>query len=195
MGINRIRNICDYYRFLHDNPAELTRLGKDMLIGVTSFFRDPEAFAALGEKVIAPLVQESNNTQPIRAWIAGCASGEEAYSVAMLFMEEMAKTRKNLSLQIFASDIDGEALKSARNGIYPQSIDADVSEERLARFFIKQDGTYQIDQRIRECVTFAEHNVIGDPPFLRMDLICCRNMMIYIEPEMQRKFSIFSALL
>ena len=187
MGINRIREISDYYRFLHDNPAELTRLAKDMLIGVTSFFRDPEAFAALSEKVIGPLVQESNNTQPARAWIAGCASGEEAYSVAILFMEEMAKARKNLSLQIFASDIDGEALKSARNGIYPQSIGVDVSEERLARFFIKQDGSYQIDQRLRECVTFAEHNVFGDPPFLRMDLICCRNLMIYIEPEMQRK--------
>ena len=187
MGINHIREISDYYRFLHDNPAELTRLAKDMLIGVTSFFRDPEAFAALHEKVIAPLVQESNNTHPVRAWIAGCASGEEAYSVAILLMEEMAKARKILGLQIFASDIDREALKIARNGIYPQSIAGDVSEERLARFFIKQDGSYQIDQRIRGCVTFAEHNVFGDPPFLRMDLITCRNLMIYIEPEMQRK--------
>ena len=109
MGINHIREISAYYRFLRDNPAELTRLGKDMLIGVTSFFRDPEAFATLRERAIAPIVRESNNTHPIRAWIAGCASGEEAYSVAILFMEEMGRVKKNLSLQIFASDIDSQA--------------------------------------------------------------------------------------
>ena len=187
MGINHIREISAYYRFLRDNPAELTRLAKDMLIGVTSFFRDPEAFAVLRERAIVPIVRESNNTHPIRAWIAGCASGEKAYSVAILFMEEMGRVKKNLSLQIFASDVDSQALSSARNGIYPQSIAGDLSEERLARFFIKQNGSYQIDPRIRECITFAEHNVFGDPPFLRMDLISCRNLMIYIEPEMQGK--------
>jgi two-component system, chemotaxis family, CheB/CheR fusion protein len=187
MGINHIRDISDYYRSLRDNPAELAKLAKDMLIGVTSFFRDPEAFAELREKAIAPLVHGSNNTNPIRAWIAGCATGEEAYSIAILFMEEMAQARKNLSLQIFASDIDREALKCAREGIYSQSIAGDLSEGRLARFFTRKDSTYQIEQRIRECVTFAEHNVIQDPPFLRMDLISCRNLMIYIEPEVQKK--------
>ncbi len=158
-----------------------------MLIGVTSFFRDPEAFAELREKVIRPLVHESNRASPLRAWIAGCATGEEAYSIAILVMEEMAAARKNLSLQMFASDIDSDALKSAREGVYPQSIAGDVSEERLAQFFIKKDSIYQIEPRIRECVTFAEHNVIQDPPFLRMDLISCRNLMIYIEPEVQQK--------
>jgi two-component system, chemotaxis family, CheB/CheR fusion protein len=187
MGVNRIEDISAYYTFLRENRVELAKLAKDMLIGVTSFFRDPEAFAELREKVIRPLVLESNRSSPLRAWIAGCATGEEAYSIAMLVMEEMAAATKNLSLQMFASDIDSDALKSAREGIYPQSIAGDVSEERLARFFIKRDSTYQIEPRIRECVTFAEHNVIQDPPFMRMDLISCRNLMIYVEPEVQQK--------
>jgi two-component system CheB/CheR fusion protein len=187
MGVNRIQDISAYYNFLRENPAELTKLAKDMLIGVTSFFRDPEAFAELREKVIKPLVLESNRATPVRVWIPGCATGEEAFSIAILVMEEMAAARKNLSLQMFASDIDSDALKAAREGIYPQSIAADVNEERLARFFIKKDSIYQIEPRIRECVTFAEHNIIQDPPFLRMDLISCRNLMIYIEPEVQQK--------
>jgi two-component system, chemotaxis family, CheB/CheR fusion protein len=187
MGVNRIEDISGYYSFLKDNPPELAKLAKDMLIGVTSFFRDPEAFAELREKVIRPLVLENTRTSPLRAWIAGCATGEEAYSIAMLVMEEMAAARKNLSLQMFASDIDSDALKSAREGIYPQSIAGDVNEERLARFFIKRDSIYQIEPRIRECVTFAEHNLIQDPPFMRMDLISCRNLMIYIEPGVQQK--------
>ena len=187
MGVNRIRDISAYHHFLRENPAELAKLAKDMLIGVTSFFRDPEAFAELREKVIKPLVLESNRETPLRAWIPGCATGEEAYSIAILVMEEMAAARKNLSLQMFASDIDSDALKAAREGIYPQSIAADVNEERLARFFIKKDGIYQIEPRIRECVTFAQHNLVQDPPFLRMDLISCRNLMIYIEPEVQQR--------
>src|SRR5688572_28759085 len=187
MGVNRIQDISAYYAFLRENPAELAKLAKDMLIGVTSFFRDAEAFAELREKVIRPLVQGGNRASPLRAWIAGCATGEEAYSIAILVMEEMSAARKNLSLQMFASDIDSDALKSAREGIYPQSIADDVDEERLARFFIKKDSIYQIEPRIRDCVTFAEHNVIQDPPFLRMDLISCRNLMIYIEPEVQQK--------
>jgi two-component system CheB/CheR fusion protein len=187
MGVNRIQDISGYHAFLRDNPGELAKLAKDMLIGVTSFFRDPEAFTELRDKVIRPLVHESNRASPLRAWIAGCATGEEAYSIAILVMEEMAAARKNLSLQMFASDIDSDALKSAREGIYPQSIAADVNEERLARFFIKKDSIYQIEPRIRECVTFAEHNAIQDPPFLRMDLISCRNLMIYIEPEVQQR--------
>jgi two-component system CheB/CheR fusion protein len=187
MGVNRIQDISAYHTFLRDNPGELAKLAKDMLIGVTSFFRDPEAFAELRDKVIRPLVNESNRTTPLRVWIPGCATGEEAYSIAILVMEEMAAARKNLSLQMFASDIDIDALKAAREGIYSQSIAADVNEERLAQFFVKRDSTYQIEPRIRECVTFAEHNVIQDPPFLRMELISCRNLMIYIEPEVQQK--------
>jgi two-component system, chemotaxis family, CheB/CheR fusion protein len=187
MGLSQIGEFADYYRFLAGNPDELAKLSKDMLIGVTSFFRDPEAFEELREKVVAPLVQEKNSAEPLRAWVTGCATGEEAYSIVMLLMEEMARARKSFKLQVFASDIDPEAVKGARAGVYSQSSAADLSEERLARFFIKQDGTYQIDKQVREAVTFAAHNVLMDPPFLNMELISCRNLLIYIEPEMQKK--------
>src|SRR5438094_9230697 len=187
MALHQIPEISDYYRLLYENPDERAKLSKDMLIGVTSFFRDAEAFENLREKVIVPLVQEKNNSSPLRVWVAGCATGEEAYSVVMLLMEEMARARKSFRLQVFASDIDSEALKGAREGVYAESIAADMSEERLARFFIKQDGTYRVDKQVREAVTFAAHNVLLDPPFLNMDLISCRNLLIYIEPEMQKK--------
>ena len=187
MGLNQINEVADYYRFLSEHPGELAKLSKDMLIGVTSFFRDPDAFEELRDKVIAPLVQEKNNADPLRAWVTGCATGEEAYSIVMLLMEEMARARKSFRLQVFASDIDPEALKAAREGIYSESIGADLSEERLARFFIKQNGTYQVDKQVREAVTFAAHNVLMDPSFLNMELISCRNLLIYIEPEMQKK--------
>jgi two-component system, chemotaxis family, CheB/CheR fusion protein len=140
MALSQINDISEYYRFLSGHPDELAKLSKDMLIGVTSFFRDPEAFEALRDKVIAPLVQEKNNAEPLRAWVTGCATGEEAYSVVMLLMEAMARARKSFRLQVFASDIDPDALKGAREGVYAESIAADMSEERLARFFIKQDG-------------------------------------------------------
>jgi two-component system, chemotaxis family, CheB/CheR fusion protein len=187
MALSQINDISEYYRFLSGHPDELAKLSKDMLIGVTSFFRDPEAFEALRDKVIAPLVQEKNNAEPLRAWVTGCATGEEAYSVVMLLMEAMARARKSFRLQVFASDIDPDALKGAREGVYAESIAADMSEERLARFFIKQDGTYRVDKQVREAVTFAAHNVLLDPPFLNMDLISCRNLLIYIEPEIQKK--------
>ena len=187
MGINQMDKMSDYVRFLRENPAELASLSRDMLIGVTSFFRDPEAFEELRGKVIAPLVQKKDKDNPLRVWIAGCATGEEAYSIVMLLMEEVARGVKNFPLQVFASDIDPEALKYAREATYPESVAVDVSEERLARFFIKKDHVYQINKAVREAITFAQHNVITDPPFLKMDLISCRNLLIYIEPEMQKK--------
>ena len=187
MGLNQIYDLVDYCRFLHDNPAEVAQLARDMLIGVTSFFRDPEAFQELRDKVIAPLVEQHHDNYPLRVWVAGCSTGEEAYSHVMLLMEEMARAKKLIRLQVFASDVDREALQKAREGIYPESIAADVPEERLARFFLKRDGSYQVDKQVRDCVTFAEHNIIFDPPFLRMDLVSCRNLLIYIDPELQRK--------
>jgi two-component system, chemotaxis family, CheB/CheR fusion protein len=187
MGLNQIDDISDYYRYLQENPEELGKLSKDMLIGVTSFFRDPEAFEELRDKAIAPLVEDKSGTDPLRAWVAGCATGEEAYSIVIMLMEEMARARKSCKLQVFASDIDSEALKRARDGLYSDSIIADVSEERLRRFFVKRDGTYQIDKHVREAVTFTPHNVIFDPPFFNMDLISCRNLLIYIQPEIQKK--------
>ncbi len=187
MGINQLDKMSDYVRLLHEDPTELAALSKDMLIGVTSFFRDPEAFEELRGKVIAPLVQKKDKATPLRVWIAGCATGEEAYSIVMLLMEEVARGMKNFPLQVFASDIDPDALKYAREATYPESIAIDVSEERLARFFIKQDHVYQINKEVREAITFAQHNVIMDPPFLKMDLISCRNLLIYIEPEVQKR--------
>ncbi|HEY2987085.1 MAG TPA: CheR family methyltransferase, partial [Candidatus Binatia bacterium] len=187
MGLHRIGDFSEYYRFLLQDSDELARLSKDMLISVTSFFRDPEAFAVLADNVIKPLVQEANNDRALRVWVTGCATGEEAYSIAMLLMEESARSRKRSPLQVFASDIDHDALKYAREGIYPESISADVSEERLARFFNKKDHVYQVNKEIREVMTFAAHNVIMDPPFMKLDLISCRNLLIYIEPEIQKK--------
>jgi two-component system, chemotaxis family, CheB/CheR fusion protein len=187
MGLNQITDISDYGRFLREKPDEMTRLSKDMLIGVTSFFRDPEAFDELRIKVISPLVQERNSDHPLRVWAVGCSTGEEAYSIAMLIREEMSRKQKIFPVQIFASDIDPDALKCAREGTYPESIAADVSDERLKRFFTKKDHSYQINKEVRESVTFAAHNLIADPPFLKIDLISCRNLLIYIEAEVQQK--------
>ena len=187
MAFSQTKDIADYYRFLRTHPDELAKLSKDMLIGVTSFFRDAEAFEELQQKVIEPLVKGRSNDDPLRVWIPGCATGEEAYSIVMLLMDEIARARKNVRLQVFASDIDREALHYAREATYSQSIAADVPDERLTRFFTKKDGTYKVAKQVREVVTFAEHNVISDPPYLKMDLISCRNLLIYIEPEIQKR--------
>jgi two-component system, chemotaxis family, CheB/CheR fusion protein len=187
MGLKQIHELAEYHQLLSEHPEELERLSKDMLIGVTSFFRDPEVFEELRTSAVAPLVQGKNNGAPLRVWVAGCATGEEAYSIVMLFMEEMTRAQKSFKLQVFASDIDPEALKGAREGIYSESIVSDISEERLARFFVKRDGTYQVDKQVREAVTFASHNLLSDPPFLNVELLSCRNLLIYIEPEMQKR--------
>ena len=187
MGINQLDSLADYLRFLQANPTEADELGRDMLIGVSSFFRDPEAFEELGRTVIAPLVRQRENNAPLRVWIPGCSTGEEAYSIAILLLEELDAADKNCPLQVFATDVDGEAVKFARNGIYPHSIAADVTEPRLVRFFTKQDSTYQISKRLRESVVFSLQNLLTEPPFSRLDLISCRNLLIYIEPAVQRK--------
>jgi two-component system CheB/CheR fusion protein len=187
MGLNQMTSIADYARFLRESPDEAGRLSKDMLIGVTSFFRDVKAYEELQAKVIAPLVEKKTTSAPLRAWTAGCSTGEEVYSIAILIREEMLRHKKNFPLQLFASDIDAEGLKRAREAIYPESIASDVSEERLDRFFIKKDSSYQINKEIRESVTFAAHNLLVDPPFTKMDLISCRNLLIYIEREAQKK--------
>jgi two-component system, chemotaxis family, CheB/CheR fusion protein len=188
MGLNQITDVSDYGRLLREKPDEVVRLLKDMIVGVTNFFRDPEAFDELRIKVISPLVQERNSDDPLRVWAVGCSTGEEAYSIGVLIREEMSRKQKNFPVQIFASDIDPEALKCAREGTYPESIAADVSEERLKQFFTKKDHSYQINKEIRESVTFAAHNLIADPPFVKIDLISCRNLLIYLESETQKNF-------
>jgi two-component system, chemotaxis family, CheB/CheR fusion protein len=186
MGLNQMTDISDYTRFLRESPDEVARLSRDMLIGVTSFFRDPEAFEELRVKVITPLVEKKNGASPLRVWTAGCSTGEEVYSIAILIREAMIRNKKSFPLQIFASDIDADGLQRAREGNYPESIASDVSEERLAQFFIKRDSSYQINKQIRDSITFAVHNLLVDPPLIKMDLISCRNLLIYIEAEPQR---------
>ena len=164
-----------------------------MLIGAVSFFRDAKAFAALHKLAIRPLVAGKSADSPLRAWIPGCATGEEAYTVAMLLLEELAAAGKSNAVQVFASDVDDGALDTARAGIYGDAIATEVSPERLERFFSRKDGHFQVGKQLREMVVFARQNLIADPPFSKMDLIACRNVLIYLAPEMQKKvISIFS---
>jgi two-component system, chemotaxis family, CheB/CheR fusion protein len=185
MGINKVASIAAYERLLQSDPDEINQLARDLLIVVSSFFRDPDAFEELRRTVIAPLVWDNDNG-PIRVWVPGCSTGEEVYSLAMLLQEEIAAAGKVRAVQLFGSDIDGDALRYARAGLYPQSIEADVSEERLRRFFDRRDAFYQIRKDLREGIIFAQQNLLTDPPFSKLDLLSCRNLLIYIEPAVQK---------
>lgn len=193
LGLTHQGTLADYREFLISNPAEVEALAKDMLIGVSSFFRDPEAFENLQNTVVRPLVRNHTDQTPIRVWIPACSTGEEAYSVAMLFQEEFSAANINIPLQIFASDIYAEALNFAREGIYPHSIVNDVSEVRLSRFFNKHDSHYQVIKSLRESIIFSSHNLLSDTPFSRLDLVSCRNFLIYIEPITQRRLILLFA--
>ncbi len=187
MQILGIEHDADYVTLLRDNPEEIQLLFKELLIGVTRFFRDPEAFAALEAELIARLFSKSGDSRPVRIWIAGCATGEEAYSVAMLLDEAASAHGFSLEVQIFATDIDESALAFARAGLYPETIAADVSPERLERFFVNESGTYRVIKRIREMIVFSAHNLIKDPPFSKLDLISCRNVLIYLGQDLQKR--------
>jgi two-component system CheB/CheR fusion protein len=186
MAVNQIGELDQYVRYLQKNTLEVETLFRELLITVTNFFRDPEAFAALEEQVIPHLLEKPAD-QPIRVWVPGCTTGEEAYSIAMLLQERMDAMRKRFKVQIFATDIDSEALETARAGVYPDGIAADVSPERLARFFAQQNSAYHVHKTIRDMLIFSEQNAIADPPFSKVDLISCRNLLIYMEPELQKK--------
>jgi two-component system CheB/CheR fusion protein len=188
MGLRQVGSLSDYLQFLAGHPDEVAQLSKDMLISVTSFFRDPEAFEVLRETVIKPIVAAATPGGSIRAWVPGCATGEEAYSLAILLKEELAERElAGCTVQVFASDIDEGALGVGRAGIYPASVAADVSPERLARFFTSKDGGWQVTKELRDVVIFSLHNLLADPPFARLDLVSCRNLLIYIEPDLQGK--------
>src|SRR5271166_5170140 len=176
-----------YLDMLREKPAELELLAKDLLINVTSFFRDPKAFELLAEEVIPDLVRRQPSDQPLRIWVAGCSTGEETYSLAMLFLEEIAAAKRNIQLQAFASDINQDAVAVAREGRYPESIAADVSPGRLARFFSQEEHSYRVVPELRGTVVFTAQDVLADPPFSRLDLISCRNLLIYLRPEAQEK--------
>ena len=189
MGIHQIHRIATYVRFLQENPQELELLFKELLIGVTNFFRDPATWEQLKAEVIPALLKDRPPGQALRFWVPACATGEEAYSLAIVFKEalEQLKPAQKHILQIFATDLDRDAIGKARAGVFPANIAADVSPERLNRFFVHLDHKYQVAKSIRELVIFAPQNVIMDPPFTRLDLVSCRNLLIYLTPELQKK--------
>ncbi|MBI4763972.1 MAG: PAS domain-containing protein [Deltaproteobacteria bacterium] len=187
MAVAQIDRIEDYVRYLRDNPLEVESLFRELLIGVTNFFRDPEAFQSLRGKIIPRLFADKPPGAGVRVWVPGCSSGEEAFSLAILIREYLDELKENFQVQIFATDIDTEAIEKARSGVYPESIAADVSPERLSRFFTQEDNSYHINKNIRDLVVFAPQDVLKDPPFSKMDLISCRNLLIYLEVETQKK--------
>lgn len=187
MGLRQIPTMGEYLRLLTTNPDELTLLGKDMLIGVTRFFRDPELFEELRQQVIVPMVRRKIPGTAIRVWVPGCATGEEAYTIAMLFLEELEDARKSCILHVFASDVDEQSLERARAGIYPENIGAEVSPARLEQYFTKLEHGYQVNKQLRESVVFARHNLVSDAPFSKLDMVSCRNLLIYLETEIQKK--------
>lgn len=186
-ALNQINSIEDYITFLQNNSAEIEKLYKDFLIGVTSFFRDKEVFNSVEKNAIPYLLKKCWEKQELRVWVCGCSTGEEAYSLAILFKEAQEKNKQYIKVTIFASDIDKDAIGFARNGIYPESSIADIAPEQLSRHFIKKENNYQLKKEIREMVVFAHHNVIKDPPFSRMDMITCRNLLIYMNSDLQKR--------
>lgn len=188
MAIHEITNLSDYFRYLQKYPEEIDTLFKELLIGVTNFFRDAEAFEYLRKKVIPAICKgKADEDSLVRVWVPGCSTGEEAYSLAMLFQEHMEQLKREIKTQIFATDIDSGAIEYARSGVYPHGIAVDVGSDRLRRFFTKQDGAYRVKKNVRDMVVFAVQNVITDPPFSKLDLITCRNLLIYMGAELQRR--------
>jgi two-component system CheB/CheR fusion protein len=187
MAVHQIDAITDYLKYLRENTSEVENLYKDMLITVTNFFRDPDAFELLSKEIIPDLLSQKKPDSSFRVWVPGCATGEEAYSLAILIHEAMDRQKKRLNVQIFATDIDSDAVDFARAGLYPDSISADISEKRLKRFFIKIDSSYALKKQIRESVVFASQNIIKDPPFSKLDMLSCRNVLIYMDSVLQKQ--------
>jgi chemotaxis methyl-accepting protein methylase/PAS domain-containing protein len=189
MGIHQIKKMTAYVRYLQENSQELDLLFRELLIGVTNFFRDPAAWEQLSEAAIPSLLASRTPDKTLRAWVAGCSTGEEAYSLAIVFKEalEAVKPRGKFSIQIFATDLDRDAIEKARSGIFSANIAADISEARLKRFFTNEEHGYRVRKEIREMVIFAPQNLIMDPPFTKLDMLCCRNLLIYLTTEVQKK--------
>ncbi|MEW6303993.1 MAG: chemotaxis protein CheB [Verrucomicrobiota bacterium] len=187
MVLQRIERVEDYVTLLRSNPEELDALFHDLLINVTGFFRDRQVYATLKKKILPKISKGKNGQGEIRVWVPGCATGEEVYSVAICLMEEITRVGHNLKLQIFGTDLSEVAIAKARTGIFPPSIAKDVSADRLRRFFRRVNGGYQISRVIRDMCTFARQNICEDPPFSRLDLISCRNVLIYLGPDLQKK--------
>jgi two-component system CheB/CheR fusion protein len=187
MVVHKIDIIEEYAKLVQSHPAEVKALYQDMLINVTSFFRTPRVFEALKSTVFAAIQKSVSREHGIRIWTPGCASGEETYSVAIALLEFLGDKASQMPIQFFGTDVSDLSVTKARNGLYPENIQGDVSPERLRRFFTKVEGGYRVSKTIRDMCIFAQHNVLNDPPFSRMDLICCRNLLIYLEPVLQNK--------
>ncbi len=196
ISLNRFEKIEEYIKFLLNNSKEINILFNELLIGVTRFFRDEAAFTSLKSQVISKIIESSTANKEIRVWVAACSTGEEAYSLAILFKECMSEYNINREIKIFATDLDKNSLEFASAGFYPDNIVSDVSPERLAKYFNKKEGGYQINENIRSMIVFARQNIINDPPFSKLDLISCRNFLIYVNPDTQQKiFALFSMAL
>ncbi len=189
MGLHQLDKISSYVHFLQENPQEVELLFRELLIGVTSFFRDPQVWDQLKAEVLPAIFEGRSHNQSIRIWIPACSTGEEAYSMAMVVKEyvEEIKEPKQYSIQIFATDLDHHAVEKARDGIYPPNSLADVSQQRLEKYFVKVERGYRVAKSIREMIIFAPQNIIMDPPFTKLDLLSCRNLLIYLMPELQKK--------
>ena len=189
MGLHQLAKLGQYVHYLRDNPPELELLFKELLIGVTNFFRDPAAWEQLRDEVLPQLLADRSARPALRAWVTGCSTGEEAYTLAMIFKEalDQLKPKRNYTLQIFATDIDLDAVNKARQGSYPAAIATSVSPERLDRFFIEEGRGFRVSKEIREMIIFAAQNLIMDPPFTKLDFLTCRNLLIYFTPELQKQ--------
>ena len=187
MGLKKINALEEYIELLRADPAEAAALVKDLMISVTSFLRDPEAWEALVAGVLAPLAAERDDGAPVRMWVAGCSTGEEAYTLAMLMMEQADAAGKAFDLKIFATDSQTENLRQARDAVYHEAAVEALGADRRQRFFTKLDGTYEVHRGLREVVVFAPHDLLRDPPFSRLDVVTCRNLLIYLQPEAQKR--------
>ncbi len=187
MALHHIPSTGEYVTFLYENPQEIDVLAHDILIGVTRFFRDPDAWVALKEEILGGLIPARQKGRTIRAWCVGCSTGEEAYSLAIVLRECLDTLERPDAIQVFATDVDAKAIGIARHGTYPANVAADISPGRLERFFVKEDATYRVCKEIRENVIFATQNVLSDPPFTRLDIISCRNLLIYLSAELQKQ--------
>jgi len=187
MTKNKIDSLANYIEFLKNNPSEIKTLSEEFMISVTRFFRDKEAFNVIKDIALKEIIGNKLQVDTLKVWVVGCATGEEAYSLAILILEQLTELKKNLEVKIFATDIDKSALLHASKGIYPESISKDVSEERLNRFFSKHDQSYKVRDNIRKMIIFADHDIVKQPPYGKIDLISCRNLLIYINPILQKK--------
>ncbi|MCH9698462.1 MAG: chemotaxis protein CheR, partial [Gammaproteobacteria bacterium] len=186
VSINQLNDFSEYVSYLESNTPEITTLHQELLIGVTSFFRDDFVFENFNKQWLPELVTQLHNEE-LRVWVCACSTGEEAYSIAMLLAEYQERSEHYLRVKIFATDIDQVAIEKASVGLYPESIAADVPPDLLSKYFIRHDDNFQVSQRIREMVVFAQHNMIKDPPFTNINLLSCRNVLIYLQPILQKK--------